>query len=60
MRSALDTNAYTVFQRGQSPDIELPIVGRVCMNHTMVDLGRTDLQVGHDRTAGSVRCEIVR
>lgn len=29
---------------------ELPIVGRVCMNHTMIDLGRTGLKVGDEVT----------
>ncbi|HEY1835430.1 MAG TPA: alanine racemase [Candidatus Saccharimonadales bacterium] len=29
---------------------ELPIVGRVCMNHTMIDLGQTNLKVGDEVT----------
>jgi len=28
----------------------LPIVGRVCMNHTMIDLGQTSLQIGDEVT----------
>lgn len=33
-----------------SQDHDLPIVGRVCMNHTMVSLEHTDLQVGDEVT----------
>jgi len=28
----------------------LPIVGKVCMNHTMIDLGNTTLQAGDEVT----------
>jgi alanine racemase len=31
-------------------DKALPIVGRVCMNHTMIDLGQTKLKVGDEVT----------
>jgi alanine racemase len=31
-------------------DAELPIIGRVCMNHTMLDLGKSGLQVGDEVT----------
>ena len=33
-----------------SQDTPLPIIGRVCMNHTMVDLGQSGLGVGDDVT----------
>jgi alanine racemase len=31
-------------------DQELPIIGRVCMNHTMIDIGSSDLRVGDEVT----------
>lgn len=31
-------------------DKELPIVGRICMNHTMIDLSQTNLKVGDEVT----------